>query len=151
MIVLEIPDKVPETARCNFENGWCGWTNALGTQLNWTLHRGSTPSERTGPSYDHTYRNETGNVSLDSFAKTSRNLVHPIKSIDKFPSYLRSFMCNVGTDMFNLRSRPCQPHKYSSGPAPTTLERPLPIKTLPIKLYLPQHLKSLRINIATLE
>ncbi|XP_011304808.1 ALK tyrosine kinase receptor isoform X2 [Fopius arisanus] len=66
--VLEC-DKVPETARCNFEHGWCGWTNAPDSQLQWTLHRGSTPSERTGPSYDHTYRNETGTYA---FVNSSR-------------------------------------------------------------------------------
>lgn len=69
-------DKIPETARCNFEHGWCGWTNSPDTKLKWTLHRGSTPSERTGPSYDHTYRNETGkhkvvNGDLNSIPGTS--------------------------------------------------------------------------------
>lgn len=51
---------MPETGRCNFEKGWCGWTNEPDRKLNWTLHRGATLSDRTGPSYDHTYRNETG-------------------------------------------------------------------------------------------
>ncbi|XP_011256082.1 ALK tyrosine kinase receptor isoform X1 [Camponotus floridanus] len=53
-------DKIPKNARCNFENGWCGWTNVPGRPLNWTLHKGATPSVRTGPNYDHTYRNATG-------------------------------------------------------------------------------------------
>lgn len=51
---------MPKNARCNFENGWCGWTNVPGRPLNWTLHKGATPSIRTGPNYDHTYRNATG-------------------------------------------------------------------------------------------
>ncbi|XP_008548464.1 ALK tyrosine kinase receptor isoform X1 [Microplitis demolitor] len=63
-------DKVPETARCNFENGWCGWANAPNKTLQWTLHQGSTPTERTGPSYDHTYRNVTGTYA---FVNSSRN------------------------------------------------------------------------------
>ncbi|XP_063995101.1 leukocyte tyrosine kinase receptor isoform X2 [Diachasmimorpha longicaudata] len=62
-------DKIPETAKCNFENGWCGWTNAPDSPLKWSLHRGSTPSERTGPSYDHTYRNDTGTYA---FVNSSR-------------------------------------------------------------------------------
>ncbi|XP_017880511.1 ALK tyrosine kinase receptor isoform X2 [Ceratina calcarata] len=53
-------DKVPVEARCNFEDGWCGWRNLSGRPMNWTLHRGATPSEKTGPSYDHTYRNASG-------------------------------------------------------------------------------------------
>lgn len=61
-----LTDKVPETARCNFESGWCGWNNVPGRPLNWTLHQGPTPTERTGPSYDHTYRNETGtSITID--------------------------------------------------------------------------------------
>lgn len=61
-IVIEkgVSDKIPENARCNFEHGWCGWKNVPGRPLNWTLHRGATPSEKTGPSYDHTYRNASG-------------------------------------------------------------------------------------------
>ena len=53
-------DKIPKNARCNFEDDWCGWANVPERPLNWTLHKGPTPTERTGPSYDHTYRNETG-------------------------------------------------------------------------------------------
>ncbi|XP_014612844.1 PREDICTED: ALK tyrosine kinase receptor [Polistes canadensis] len=53
-------DKMPPHARCNFENGWCGWRNVPGNVFNWTLHCGPTPTERSGPSYDHTYRNATG-------------------------------------------------------------------------------------------
>jgi len=53
-------DKIPEHARCNFQNGWCGWKNVSGRPLSWILNSGPTPSERTGPSFDHTYRNETG-------------------------------------------------------------------------------------------
>lgn len=62
-------DKIPENARCNFEHGWCGWTNATGRPLNWTLHRGPTPSERTGPNYDHTYRNATGTYAYVDMSK----------------------------------------------------------------------------------
>ncbi|XP_015594749.1 ALK tyrosine kinase receptor isoform X1 [Cephus cinctus] len=57
-------DKMPEYSRCNFEDGWCGWTNVPGRPLNWTLHQGPTPTERTGPSYDHTYRNTTGTYAF---------------------------------------------------------------------------------------
>lgn len=51
---------MPETARCNFEKGWCGWSNAPNRALKWILHQGSTTTLGTGPSYDHTYRNQTG-------------------------------------------------------------------------------------------
>ncbi|XP_068993762.1 ALK tyrosine kinase receptor isoform X2 [Neodiprion pinetum] len=54
-------DKVPENGKCNFEDGWCGWRNDPSLPLNWTRHRGPIPTERIGPSYDHTYRNTSGN------------------------------------------------------------------------------------------
>ncbi|KAK0161971.1 hypothetical protein PV327_008362 [Microctonus hyperodae] len=57
-------DKMPETARCNFEKGWCGWSNAPNRALKWILHQGSTTTLGTGPSYDHTYRNQTGTYAL---------------------------------------------------------------------------------------
>ncbi|XP_017761306.1 PREDICTED: leukocyte tyrosine kinase receptor isoform X2 [Eufriesea mexicana] len=61
-------DKMPENTRCNFEHGWCGWRNVPGRPLNWTLNRGATPSERTGPSYDHTYRNASGTYAYVSMS-----------------------------------------------------------------------------------
>lgn len=57
---------MPENTRCNFEHGWCGWTNVPERPLNWTLRKGPVPSEKTGPSHDHTYRNKTGvHLKLD--------------------------------------------------------------------------------------
>nr|XP_014279310.1 ALK tyrosine kinase receptor [Halyomorpha halys] len=57
-------DKVPAFARCSFEDGWCGWHNGvqndLASSMNWTINNGSTPTSSTGPSADHTFRNETG-------------------------------------------------------------------------------------------
>ncbi|XP_011703178.1 PREDICTED: ALK tyrosine kinase receptor isoform X2 [Wasmannia auropunctata] len=63
-------DKIPKNARCNFEDSWCGWTNVPERPLNWTLHKGPTPTERTGPSYDHTYRNKTGTYAFVNMAKS---------------------------------------------------------------------------------
>ncbi|XP_011494179.1 PREDICTED: leukocyte tyrosine kinase receptor [Ceratosolen solmsi marchali] len=53
-------DKVPEYAKCDFESGWCGWSNEMNRPINWTLHHGPTPTERMGPNIDHTYRNSSG-------------------------------------------------------------------------------------------
>ncbi|XP_032676195.1 MAM and LDL-receptor class A domain-containing protein 1-like [Odontomachus brunneus] len=64
-------DKIPENARCNFENGWCGWSNVPGRPLNWTLRSGPTP-ERNVPAYDHTYRNKTGTYAyVDMFKRVA--------------------------------------------------------------------------------
>ncbi|XP_043282880.1 ALK tyrosine kinase receptor isoform X2 [Venturia canescens] len=63
-------DKIPETARCNFEHGWCGWRNRTDRVLNWTLNRGESGTIGTGPSYDHTYRNETGTYAVVILTRT---------------------------------------------------------------------------------
>ena len=34
-------------ARCDFEQGWCGWNNTLRDDLDWTRHNGSTPTTPT--------------------------------------------------------------------------------------------------------
>ncbi|XP_018396574.1 PREDICTED: ALK tyrosine kinase receptor [Cyphomyrmex costatus] len=69
-------DEIPMNARCNFEDGWCGWTNVPGRPLNWTLHRGPTPTERTGPSYDHTYHNETGTYAFVNMASKYTQILY---------------------------------------------------------------------------
>ncbi|XP_019886426.2 ALK tyrosine kinase receptor isoform X2 [Ooceraea biroi] len=64
-------DKIPEHARCNFQSGWCGWKNVSGRPLGWTLHSGPTPTDRTGPNLDHTYRNKTGIYAFVNMAQKS--------------------------------------------------------------------------------
>lgn len=51
---------MPYGARCNFEDDWCGWENIDIKTIEWTRHNGSTPTNFTGPNYDHTYKNSTG-------------------------------------------------------------------------------------------
>ncbi|KAJ3662397.1 hypothetical protein Zmor_006748 [Zophobas morio] len=53
-------DRMPFGARCTFEEDWCGWYNVDGKILEWSRHNGSTPTNFTGPNYDHTYKNSTG-------------------------------------------------------------------------------------------
>ncbi|XP_076635362.1 anaplastic lymphoma kinase isoform X1 [Colletes latitarsis] len=77
-------DKIPENARCNFEHGWCGWQNVLGRPLNWTLHRGATPSDKTGPSYDHTYRNASGTYA---YVNMSKKIVYGSRATIESPLY----------------------------------------------------------------
>ncbi|XP_025157747.1 ALK tyrosine kinase receptor [Harpegnathos saltator] len=60
-------DKIPENARCNFEDGWCGWANVPERPLNWSLRSVST--DRVGPAYDHTYGNKTGTYAYVEMSK----------------------------------------------------------------------------------
>ncbi|XP_041099861.1 zonadhesin-like, partial [Polyodon spathula] len=39
---------------CNFDRGFCEWTQSTTDRFDWTRMQGSTPSPYTGPSYDHT-------------------------------------------------------------------------------------------------
>ncbi|CAH0598780.1 unnamed protein product [Chrysodeixis includens] len=47
-------DKMPFGSYCNFEQGTCGFENVQQPILQWTRHSGPTPTEKTGPNYDHT-------------------------------------------------------------------------------------------------
>lgn len=48
---------------CDFEHGLCTWTNAhTGDDFDWNQKSGSTASQRTGPSQDHTLQNAQGKV-----------------------------------------------------------------------------------------
>ena len=50
---------------CDFEKGLCTWTNPGGVDdFDWVLGRGSTASQLTGPSADHTVGNATGNHKI---------------------------------------------------------------------------------------
>ena len=45
---------VPGTFNCNFENNFCGWTQAHDDQFDWTRQSRPTTTTNTGPSRDHT-------------------------------------------------------------------------------------------------
>lgn len=110
-------DKIPENARCNFENGWCGWANVPGRPLNWTLYKGATPSIRTGPSYDHTYRNETGaRLTYKDRAKREARYMHNNMLLSSSLSYL------TGTYAYVNMASKSQFIRYGSR---GTLESPL--------------------------
>lgn len=53
-------NQMPYGARCSFEDDMCGWYSIDGKSLEWVRHNGSTPTNFTGPNFDHTYMNSTG-------------------------------------------------------------------------------------------
>lgn len=61
-------DKMPPGAKCNFEENWCGWHNAEHKEMNWTRHNGSTPTNKTGPNFDNTFKNSTGKQIFKAFS-----------------------------------------------------------------------------------
>ncbi|EDO47788.1 predicted protein [Nematostella vectensis] len=51
----------PPPASCDFENGWCSYSNdASGDDFDWELNKGHTGSSGTGPSTDHTLQSPLG-------------------------------------------------------------------------------------------
>jgi len=63
---------------CHFENGLCGLTSENSTEFQWSTGLGKTPSELTGPAFDHTtftdkgtylYINSSPDLSLNSYLK----------------------------------------------------------------------------------
>ncbi|XP_071506658.1 MAM and LDL-receptor class A domain-containing protein 1-like [Diadema antillarum] len=55
-------EPMPWAADCSFETGdsICGYTNDAGNSMDWILHSGSTNSENTGPTNDHTHGSTEG-------------------------------------------------------------------------------------------
>ena len=45
---------------CHFENGLCGLTSENSTDFQWSTGSGKTPSEHTGPAFDHTTFTDKG-------------------------------------------------------------------------------------------
>ncbi|KAG8201799.1 hypothetical protein JTE90_027282 [Oedothorax gibbosus] len=60
-------DKIPESALCTFERDKCGWNSSTSDNSQWILRSGLSPNARTGPSFDHTYQNETGTYLVAKF------------------------------------------------------------------------------------
>ena len=50
----------PSKGSCDFENGYCGYTNIDDDKFDWIRHSGDTPSVKTGPKVDHTLGTSLG-------------------------------------------------------------------------------------------
>ena len=95
---------------CNFQSGLCGLKPDKNGTFHWTVGSGQTPTESTGPSYDHT--------SLKMDGKSE-----PTKTV----SYMR--VVKVSSNKFsNCKFKPRRkktaknPERFSS--RPQDLERP---------------------------
>ena len=47
---------------CNFDVSMCDFVQGNNDKFDWTQHKGSTSSVGTGPSFDHTTGNLTGEL-----------------------------------------------------------------------------------------
>ena len=56
------PDCLLLEATCNFDVSLCGFEQGTDDEFDWTRHKGNTPSSGTGPSFDHTTGDMTGEL-----------------------------------------------------------------------------------------
>ncbi|KAK7473655.1 hypothetical protein BaRGS_00035133, partial [Batillaria attramentaria] len=88
---------------CDFEKDMCTWSNTRGDQFDWLRSTGSTPSQYTGPSTDHTQGNTAGGfVFIESSA--------PRRTGDKAWLISQPFPAFTGARCFNFWY-----HMYGSG------------------------------------
>lgn len=45
---------------CDFEKSGCQWLSSARGVKSWNIGKGKTPSAKTGPSFDHTFKNMSG-------------------------------------------------------------------------------------------
>ncbi|KAH3720865.1 hypothetical protein DPMN_063774, partial [Dreissena polymorpha] len=59
--------------QCNFDlDSLCSWKNVHGQDdFDWVLYQSSTPTDDTGPDFDHTLRNATGRLDVYQALETS--------------------------------------------------------------------------------
>ena len=56
------PDCLLLEATCNFDVSLCGFVQGTDDKFDWTRRKGNTSSSGTGPSFDHTTGNMTGEL-----------------------------------------------------------------------------------------
>ncbi|CAG9816232.1 unnamed protein product [Phaedon cochleariae] len=80
-------DQMPYGSRCSFEEDWCGWENVDVKSLEWARHNGSTPTNFTGPSFDHTFKNGSGNYLYVNMLKENAKFATAatLRSVDFNP------------------------------------------------------------------
>ena len=52
-----------QTGHCSFQNGQCALKSDWNATFQWTVSSGQTPTEKTGPSYDHSSFSKDGERS----------------------------------------------------------------------------------------
>ena len=57
------PTSTPTPGSCNFERGLCDWIVDSLAPAKFYRGRGETPSRNTGPRYDHTKKDSSGNCN----------------------------------------------------------------------------------------
>ncbi|XP_077865626.1 MAM and LDL-receptor class A domain-containing protein 1-like, partial [Saccoglossus kowalevskii] len=64
---------------CNFENGLCGWKNSVSDRFDWSIGKGSTTTQYSGPTSDHTYGNDQGHyVFIKTDGRNDKDKAHLI-------------------------------------------------------------------------
>lgn len=92
---------------CDLENGWVNEVSGVVDDMDWRTNSGSTPSNQTGPAFDHTTTNTSGNyLYLEASGdcnELSAMLVSPCIDLTASTDPTLSFWYNMyGADMGSL-------------------------------------------------
>lgn len=60
------------SSRCSFEISLCDWSQLTDDDFDWTRHAGSTPTQFSGPTRDHTTGRSTGHYIYAEMSKPRR-------------------------------------------------------------------------------
>ncbi|XP_065198014.1 MAM and LDL-receptor class A domain-containing protein 2-like [Sycon ciliatum] len=100
-------------ADCNFDKGYCAWTNSYFNQLDWDLQKGPSPSSNTGPGMDHTSGSgqyiylETSLGSVGQYAILQSPVLTPSTTGCSLNFWYHMFGATVGSlDVGTLSSSP---------------------------------------------
>ena len=62
---------------CNFDVSMCGFVQGNDDKFDWTRRKESTPSDLTGPSFNHTTGNLTGELLTNSSVHLASKVASP--------------------------------------------------------------------------
>nr|XP_054757010.1 MAM and LDL-receptor class A domain-containing protein 2-like [Lytechinus pictus] len=106
----------PPPGYCTFESLHCGWTNDVNDDFDWLLHSGATPSDSTGPPFDHTLGTIQGHYIYIETSNSATNekarLVSEIFSATPtgcFTFWYHMFGADMGTLNIFLQELPSSP------------------------------------------
>ncbi|XP_076801649.1 uncharacterized protein LOC143446068 isoform X2 [Clavelina lepadiformis] len=100
----------PQTFNCSFDGPipLCGgWSQSDQDQFDWSFGRGSTPSTKTGPSFDHSTKSDIGKYAYIEASGIGKNytalLVSPEINLNEYDEYcLQLWYHNNGTGKLNI-------------------------------------------------
>ncbi|KAG7320698.1 hypothetical protein KOW79_015113 [Hemibagrus wyckioides] len=91
---------------CSFEDGFCFWRHDAGDDGDWMRKKGSSLPALTGPSFDHTFANQSGYYIITPFSPRNWEKIFRLRSLPLTstpePVCLRFWYHMFGEDVWRL-------------------------------------------------